>query len=33
MGSYGAGLDLAGSGFDRHFSAEIALFEGLQDWF
>ena len=31
MGACGAGLGLAGGGFDRHFLAEIAFFEGLQD--
>ena len=32
VGSDGAGLGLAGGGFDGHFLAEIAFFEGLQDW-
>ena len=32
VGSDRAGLGLAGCGFDGHFSAEIAFFEGLQDW-
>jgi hypothetical protein len=31
VGSNGAGLGLAGCGFDGHFLAEIALFEGFQD--
>jgi hypothetical protein len=31
VGSYGAGLGLAGCGFYGHFLAEIALFEGFQD--
>lgn len=31
MGSCGAGLSLAGGGFDRHFLAEIAFLEGLQN--
>ncbi len=33
MGSDGSGLSLAGCGFYGHFLAEIAFFEGLQDWF
>ena len=33
MGSYGAGLSLAGGGFDGHFLAEGSLFEGAQDRF
>jgi hypothetical protein len=32
MGSYGACLGLAGCGFYGHFSAEIAFFQGIQDW-
>jgi hypothetical protein len=32
MGSNGAGLGLAGCGFDGHFMAKIPFFEGFEDW-